>query len=128
MAKWSNDSGLDAALSWFADCDVLHLCKSQPATYAALASATIGSVSMTPGVGNGDFNLSDGDVSGRKLTVGVQDITAATASDAGSSLHVAIANTTDTTLRYVTVVAAQPITSGNPVQVGSWKIEIADPS
>lgn len=128
MAKWSNDAGLDAALAWFADCDIIHLCKSQPANYAAIAAASLGSVALTPGTSGGDFSLADGDSSGRKLVVAAQDIAAATASDAGSTLHAVLAKSTDSTLRYVTTVAAQPITSGNPIQIGTWKIEIADPA
>lgn len=127
MSKWSNDSGLDAALAWYADCDIIHACKSQPANYAALATESLGSVATTPGLGNGDFAAANGDVSGRKMTIAVQDIAAATASDAGASLHVALAKTGDTTLRYVTTIAAQPVTVGNPIQLGVWKIEIADP-
>lgn len=124
MAKWSNDSGLDAALTWFKDCDIMHLCKSQPANYAALATTTLGSVAMVPG----DFTLADGDTSGRKVTIAAKTISAASGSDAGTTLHAALAKTGDTTLRYVTTIPTQAITSGNPLQIGAWKIEISDPS
>lgn len=124
MAKWSNDTGLDAALSWFAGSTVLHVCTSQPANYAAIAAASVGSVVLD----SGDFAHADGDTSGRKLTIAAQSITAASASNAGATLHAVLASTGDSTLRYVTTIPSQAITSGNPINVGSWKIEIADPS
>lgn len=123
MAKWSNDAGLDAALSWYSNSNIVHLCKSQPASYAALSTESLGSVAMVAG----DFVLANGDASGRKVTVSPKDIAAATASDAGTALHVALANSTDSTLRYVTTAPSQSITAGNAIQLGSWKIEITDP-
>ena len=123
MAKWTNSDGLDAALSWWADCDVLHLCNSQPANYAALATTSLGSVSLTPGVGD-DFSLAAGSPNGRRLNIAAQQIAAATASDPGTSLHVALAKTGDSTLRVVATVPNQPITSGNPAQIGAWSVQI----
>ena len=122
MAKWSNDTGLDAALSWFAGSTVLHVCTSQPANYAAIAAASVGSVVLD----SGDFAQADGDTSGRKVTIAAQSIPAASAS--GTANHVVLASTSDSTLRYVTTITAQAITSGNPIEVGAWKIEIADPA
>lgn len=128
MSVWSNDTGIDQALAWFADCNVMHVCSSQPADYSAMVTASLGSVSVTAGDGNGDFAISDGDSSGRKLTMAVQTIEAATASDSGTTLHLAIANTTDSTLRYVTTIPEQAVTVGNPISTGSWKVEILDPA
>ena len=122
MAKWQNDTGLDAALSWFAGSTILHVCTSQPAHYAAIAAASVGSVVLD----SGDFAHADGDTSGRKLTIAAQSIPAASAN--GTANHVVLASTGDSTLRYVTTIPSQAITSGNPINVGSWKIEIADPS
>ena len=122
MAKWSNDTGLDAALTWFAGSTVLHVCTSQPASYAAIAAASVGSVVLD----SGDFAQADGDTSGRKVTIAAQSIPAASAS--GTANHVVLASTGDSTLRYVTTITAQAITSGNPIEVGAWKIEIADPA
>ena len=122
MAKWSNDTGLNAALTWFAGSTVLHVCTSQPANYAAIAAASVGSVVLD----SGDFAQADGDTSGRKVTIAAQSIAAATAS--GTANHVVLASTGDSTLRYVTTITPQAITSGNPIEVGAWKIEIADPA
>lgn len=124
MAKYANDLGIDAALDWIAASTILHVCSSQPANYAGIAAVSLGSVVID----SGDFTKADGDTSGRKLTIAAQVITAASASNAGTTLHCALASTGDSTLRYVTTVPSQAITSGNPINVGSWKIEIADPS
>ena len=122
MAKWSNDTGLNAALAWFAGSTILHVCTSQPASYAAIAAASVGSVVLD----SGDFAQADGDTSGRKVTIAAQSIPAASAN--GTANHVVLASTSDSTLRYVTTITAQAITSGNPIEVGAWKIEIADPA
>lgn len=122
MSKWQNDLGLDAALDYFAASTILHVCSAQPANYAGIAALSLGSVV----VDSGDFAKADGDTSGRKLTIAAQSIAAATAS--GTANHVALASTGDSTLRYVTTITPQAITSGNPIEVGSWKIEIADPA
>ena len=74
----------------------------------------------------GDFTLGDGDVSGRKVTIAEQaDIEV---DDSGTATHVALVNSGDTTLRYVTTVTSQVVTDGNTVTIGAWKIEIADVS
>lgn len=122
MAKWSNDAGLNAALTWFAGSTILHVCTSQPANYAAIAAASVGSVVLD----SGDFTQADGDTSGRKVTIAAQSIPAASAN--GTANHVVLASTGDSTLRYVTTITPQAITSGNPIEVGAWKIEIADPA
>ena len=124
MAKWQNDLGLDAALDYFAASTILHVCSAQSANYAGIAALSLGSVA----VDSGDFAKADGDTSGRKLTIAAQSITAASASNAGTTLHAVLASTGDSTLRYVTTIPSQAITSRNPINVGSWKIEIADPS
>ncbi len=122
MAKYANDLGLDAALDWFAASTILHVCSSQPANYAGIAAVSLGSVVID----SGDFTKADGDTSGRKVTIAAQTISAASAS--GTANHVVLASTADSTLRYVTTMTSQAITSGNPIGVGAWKIEIADPA
>lgn len=124
MSKWANDLGLDAALDWYALSTVLHVCSAQPANYAGIAAVSLGSVVVDAA----DFTKANGDVSGRKLTVGAQTIAAATASNAGTSLHAVLASTGDSTLRYITTIANQAVTAGNPLSVSAWDIEIGDPT
>jgi hypothetical protein len=124
MAKWANDSVMDAALAHVATCTMLRVCSSQPADRTAAIAATLAAVAMTAGAGNGDYALADGDASGRKLTVLQQSAIGITAS--GTATHVTLDD--GATLRYVTTCTSQALTSGGTVTVPAWDIEIADPS
>lgn len=120
MAKWSNDSVLDALLDKIATATQLIVTSSQPADRAAALAAALASVT----VDSGDFAKANGDVSGRKLTVAQQATLSVSAT--GSATHVCLVD--GTTLLYVTTVTPQTLTSGNTVTVPAWDIEIADPS
>lgn len=123
MGKWMNDSGADAALDWWADCDKMILCSAQPSTYAeATVTYALGDVAMVAG----NFTKGNGDTSGRKVTVAAK--TGVAVDSAGTGTHVALVKSGDTTLRYVTTCAAQAVSAGGTFDVGSWKIEIADPA
>lgn len=127
MAKWTNDTGLDAALAWYADCDVLHICTAQPTTYTeATSTYSIGSVAVTPGDGNGDFTIGDGATDGRALTVAAQTI--ASASGSGTMTHLALVKTTGTTLRLVDTTPSTTVTAGNQVDLGSFTQTLRDPT
>lgn len=126
MAKAVPDAVLDTALDDIALSTILHICSGQPANYAGIAAVSLGSVVLTAGDGNGDFTIANGDTSGRKLTVAAQTTVSITASD--TATHLALASTGDTTLRYVTTITSQAVTSGNTANIGAWDIEIADPT
>jgi len=127
MAKWTNDSGLDAALDWFADCDELNVCSAQPTTYTeAITTYKLADVTVTAGDGNGDFTIANGDASGRKLTVGAQ--TGITVDTSGTATHLAGVKSGDSTLRWVTPVTSQALTSGNTVDTPAFDLEIGDPT
>ncbi|GIK42453.1 MAG: hypothetical protein BroJett011_62860 [Chloroflexota bacterium] len=126
MAKWANDSMMDAALAYVADNgDRLDVCSGQPANYAGIAAVTLATVALTAGAGNGDYTLANGDTNGRKLTVAAQSGLSVTASD--TATHIAISDGS-ATLLYVTTCTSQALTSGNTVNVPAFDIEIADPS
>src|SRR5215217_7185190 len=113
---------MDAALDWIDQSNIMHLCSAPPATYAGIAAVSLGSVAMTPDT---DFPKSDGDVSGRKFTVAAKSGVSVTAS--GTVTHVALARTTDSTLRYVMTTTPLAVTSGGTVNVPSWIVEQRDP-
>ncbi|MCL4295677.1 MAG: hypothetical protein KJ077_08115 [Anaerolineae bacterium] len=126
MAKWANDSVMDAALAYIADNgDRVDVCSGQPANYAGIAAVTLANVALTLGAGNGDYTLGNGDSSGRKLTVAEQ--TGVSVTGSGTATHIAISNGSDTLL-YVTTCTSQALTAGNTVNLPAWDIEIADPS
>lgn len=124
MAKSVNDVVLDAALNQIKNnCTRQVLCSQEPTTYTE-ANATY-MLSQTTMV-SGDFTNANGDTSGRKSTIGAK--TGTTVTNTGTATHAALLDVTGTTLLYVTTVTSQALTAGNTVNIGSWKIEIADPT
>jgi len=121
MGKAAPDATIDASLDYIALSTVEHICSAEPANYAGIAAVSLASVTMA----GGDFAKANGDVSGRKVTVGAKSGVSVSAS--GSATHVVIARVADTTLRYVTTCTTQALTSGNTANVPAWDIEIADP-
>ena len=126
MAKKVDNSVLDAALNEIkTNCTRMVVCSAEPANYTAANTGganNLGDVTMI----NGDFTVSDGDTSGRKVAVasksGVNvDVT-------GTATHVALLDVTNTLLLYVTTCTSQALTSGNTITFPAWDIEIADPT
>lgn len=125
MAKWANDSMMDAALDYVrANCDKMVACSAQPTTYAE-ANATYALADATMTV-NTDYTLGNGDSSGRKIAVAAKS--GITIDASGTATHVALIKTGDSTLRYVTTCTSQALTSGGTVDFPAWDIEIADPT
>lgn len=126
MAKWANDSMMDAALDYVrANCDRMIACSAQPTTYAE-ATSTYALADVTMTVNTGDYTLANGDTNGRKITVAAKS--GVTIDASGTATHVALVKTGDTTLRYVTTCTSQALTSGGTVDFPAWDIEIADPT
>jgi hypothetical protein len=127
MAKFSSDTVMDAALDVVATATLLTVCSTQPTTYAEASSTyKLADIVLTPGDGNGDFTVADGDTNGRKVTVAQQadvDID----SD-GTAEHVALCISGSSTLLYVTTCTSQALTSGGTVTVPAWDVEISDPN
>lgn len=123
MAKWANDDVMDVALDEIAKANTLHICTSQPATRAAAISSSLADIALTPGDGNGDYTIANGDTSGRKVTIASQDNFLVDTT--GTATHVALIDATR--LLYVTTCTSQVLTAGNTVTVPAWDAEIADP-
>jgi hypothetical protein len=121
MAKAVDNSVLDAAFGIVDNAIRMRVCSGQPANYAGIAAVTL----ATATVAAGDFTIADGDTSGRKVTVAAKSGVSISAS--GTATHVVL-DDNSSTLFYVTTVTSQPLTSGGTVDIGSWKIEIADPT
>jgi hypothetical protein len=127
MPKHIPDAVYDAAIAEEATATVLRVC-STPASnsHADIVSATLASVTMTAGLGSGDYAVADGDVSGRKLRVLAQ--TAIPVSASGTASHIALTKTSDTTVKLVTTCTSQALTSGNTVNTPEFKHEYTDPT
>jgi hypothetical protein len=114
---------LDVALNAVAACNVQHFTSAQPANFAGIAAVSLGNVSMTPVT---DYTLATGDVSGRKVTTATKS--GVTVGTTGTATHLVLANTTDSTLRLVTTVTSQAVTSGGTVDIPGWSYELQAPT
>jgi len=123
MGKQAPDATIDAMFLYVDDCNIVHVCSAEPANYAGIAAVSLASTAMTPTT---DFTKANGDTSGRKCTMAAKSGVSVSAS--GTATHIAIANTGDSTLRYVTTCTSQALTSGNTVNIPAWKIEVGDPT
>ena len=122
MAKAAPDAMIDASLDYAAGSTKLVVCSAQPTTYAE-ANATYALADVV--IDSGDFTKAD-DTSGRKVTIGAQS--AVPIDTTGTATHVALIETSGSTLRYVTTCTSQALVSGGTVDVPAWKINIADPT
>lgn len=125
MAKFAHDDVMDAALDVIAEGTILTVCDTEPTTRTeAVTTFKLADVVLTPGDGNGDFTVSNGDTNGRKVRVSQQaDIPVDTS---GTATHVAICD--GSRLLLVTTCTSQALTSGNTVTVPVFDDEISDPS
>jgi Flp pilus assembly protein TadG len=124
MAKTVHDDVLDGALNIIKNnCTRMTLCSAQPTTYAE-GNATYALADVT--MAAGDFTAANGDTSGRKLTVAAKS--AVPVDTSGTSNHVALLDVTNSKLLYVTTNTSQAVSSGGTADIGTWKIEIADPT
>lgn len=121
MAKWANDSVLDALLDAVAAGTILTVCSAQPTTRTeAVTTYKLADVTIN----SGDFSKANGDTNGRKTTIAAQaDVPVDTT---GTATHIAVCDGSN--LLYVTTCTSQVLTSGNTVTIPAWDIEVADPS
>lgn len=120
MAKFVDDSVLDAALGIIDNGTRIVVTSAQPANFAGIAAVLLASTTLA----GGDFAIANGDSSGRKVTIAAKNGVSVTAS--GTATHVCIDN--GTTLLAVTTCTSQALTSGNLVNIPAHKYEIADPT
>jgi len=120
MADYIHDDVLDAALGIIDNATILHICSSQPANFAGIASVTLGNKS-SPGF-TGPAN---GDTSGRKITINA--ITDGSVTATGTASHFALADSTRL-LAAGDLASSQSVTSGNTFTLAAFDIEIPDPS
>ena len=123
MGKSLSNAVLDGTLDVAAG-DQISVCSAEPLTYAE--AVTTYKLAISTGVVGGDFVNADGDTSGRKMTVAAQ--AAVTIDSTGTGNHVAITNLAGTLLKVVTTATPQLLTAAGTVDIGTFKLEIADPS
>lgn len=132
MAKWSHDDNMDAMLNNIKNNTTrLCVCSAQPTTYAEATTTYDGGASKyklaIKTISSTDFTgPADGDASGRKLTV--NEASGITVDATASATHIALCDSSNSKLLYVTTCTSQALTSGNTVTVPAFDIEVADPS
>lgn len=122
MAKFTDDSVLNAACAKIATATRMVVTSAQPANFAGIAAVALADVVLTAGDGNGDYVIANGDTSGRKVTVGAQS--AVPVDSSGTATHVCLDD--GVTLLHVTTVTSQAVTSGNTINVAAYDVEFAD--
>lgn len=120
MSKWTNDSVLDAMLDKIATATILTVCSAQP-TNRTEAVTTYKLADVV--IDSSDFTKSNGDVSGRKITIAQQENIDVDATN--TATQIALCDGTD--VLYVTTCTPQVLTSGNKVTTPIWDIEVSDP-
>lgn len=123
MAKSLSDAVLDGLLDLVVG-DQISACSAEPTTYTE--AITTFKLAISTSVPGGDFVKADGDTSGRKSTIAEQS--AVTIDSTGTATHVAITNLSGTLLKVVTTTVSQLLTSGGTVDIGTFKVEVADPT
>lgn len=123
MAKWILDAILDLPLAEIATGTRITVCSAQPANFAGIAAVLLAEVVVTPGHGNGDFTIGNGDASGRKVAIAAQVDLPIDAD--GDATHVAVDDGSE--LLAVTTCVTQTLTTGGEVTVPTHDYEFADP-
>ena|SRR3990172_3500587 len=122
MAKTASDLVIDNGPQYIKDNAILMtVCTTQPTTYAeATSTYKLADVVMA----SGDFTLSNGDTSGRKVRVAAKSSVPIDTS--GTALFVALVDAA--ALLIVTTCTSQSLTAGGTVDFPVWDDEIADPT
>ena len=125
MGKSVHNDVLDAAHSYVqSNCTRVTACSAEPTTYTE-ANATYALADVT--VDSADFSVGDGDVSGRKLTLGAQSGVLVDVS--GTITHIALLDVANSKLLRVTTTASQAVTANgsNTINIPATDFEIRDP-
>lgn len=124
MAKIVHDDVLDGALNIIKNnATRMVACSAQPTTYTE-GNATYALADVT--VSSTDFTIANGTTSGRKATVAAK--TGVTVDASGTVTHVCLLDVANSKLLYVTTTTSQAVVNPGTVDIGSWVIEIADPT
>jgi hypothetical protein len=114
------DAAFDAALDYCrTNGTKIDICSSEPATFGAIAAATLGNkTGLTLGAN------ADGDSSGRKATVPA--ITDGTVTATGTATHWALSDGSAVLVATGALSASQGVTNGNTFTLGVIDITIPD--
>lgn len=123
--NWA-DSVYDGALDVIATATRVDVCTTEPTTYAEASSTyTVGNYTLTPGDGNGDWVIANGDTSGRKITLQAQSGNNGTGTGAANFLAFSISGSS--TLLGVVDGDGDTVNSGSAFSIAATDVlEIRD--
>ena len=121
MAKSVNNKVFDGAFNIVDQANLMLVCSDQPSSRTNALNLALADAPLTPDV---DFSISDGDFSGRKVTVLAQNNIIVDKS--GTATHIALVNATD--LLVVTTCDSLAVTALNTLNIPAWDVEISDPA
>jgi hypothetical protein len=127
MTRFAADAVYDAALEHIKDnCDLQTFCVGAPATYAEAVNGpgSSGKMLVARAMLSTDFAIADHPSGGRGLTVAAKTDSV---SNAGIGNHVALVDTVNSVLLWVTEAGEQEVVVGRPFEFPSWVIRIPDP-
>jgi len=122
MAKLIPDAIIDLMLGQLSAATILFICSDTPTTYAnASATYDLATHILT----SGDFSITNGDTSGRKLTLAAQN--GITVDHTGTATHYALGISGTSTLLLVGTTTSQAVTAANLVNFPATDVnEIRD--
>jgi len=127
-SKSAPSAVLDTFLAKIATATNMLVCSgtTNPADRASALAAALANQSMTVGLGNGDYTAADDTVSpfGRKVTLTAKSGVSVTAS--GDATCIVLIDASN--IIYITTCTTQTLTSGNTVNIPSWKVQIGAPT
>lgn len=124
MAKVAPNAMIDASLAYVEGSDCITVCSAEPADYTA-AYTTL-KMAGTSALTTASYAIADAAGGGRQITIAATTGLSIDVSTAAT--HLALVNTGDSTMRYVTTVTSQELTSGGTVDIPAWIITIGDPT
>lgn len=127
MPKELHNDVLDSPCNHIADNgNHLTLCSAMPTDYTeATATYMLVQHTLTTGDGMGDYQVADGETTGRKLTVAQQ--TDLPIANTGQAQFAAICDTINSKVLLVTTVTPQMLTQGGTVTVPAFAARFPDP-
>lgn len=124
MAKSCSDTTLDQSLTYIKTNGTrLCVCSAQPTDYTSAITTYMLAIKT---ISSSDYTGPAANANGRQLTVNAQS--GITVTNSGTALFIAIADSVNTALIYVTTCTSQVLTAGNTVSVPAWIINSQEPT
>ena len=126
MAKTVHSDILDGALNVTKTGTRLCVCNAQPTTYTeAITTFKLAIKTIT----SGDFTgPAAGDAGGGSRKITINEQTGIPVDSGGTAIYIALCDSVNSKLLFVTTCTSQVLTAGNTVTIPAFKQEFADPT